>query len=85
MCPLADASTTTRSKSARPSIASRTSQQILPIVRISFTPGAAVATNSSTRASGPSRPSTGTLRFSRRYSCSDASVSIDIARTPGCT
>ena len=29
---------------------------ILPIVRISFTPGAAVATKSSTRASGPSRP-----------------------------
>ncbi len=60
MWPVAAASTTTRSQSARPSIDSRTSQHTLPTVRISFTPGAAVATNSSTRASGPSRPNTGT-------------------------
>ncbi len=83
MCPVAAASTTTRSKSARPSIDSRTSHTILPIVRISFTPGAAVATKSRARASGPMRPMTGTCRLRRRYSCSDASVSIAIASTPG--
>src|SRR4051794_38285101 len=83
MCPVAAASTMTRSKSARPSIASRTSHTILPIVRISFTPGAAVATKSRTRASGPMRPMTGTRRLRRRYSCSEASVSIAIASTPG--
>ena len=83
MWPVAAASTTTRSQSARPSIDSRTSQHTLPTVRISFTPGAAVATKSSTRASGPSRPSTGTRRLSLRYSLSDSSVRIAIAKTPG--
>src|SRR5262249_39020400 len=50
---------------------------------ISFTPGAAVATKSSTWASGPRRPITGTRRLSLMYSCSDASVSIAMARMPG--
>src|SRR4051812_11837164 len=53
------------------------------MVRTSFTPGAAVATKSRTRTSGPRRPSTGTFRFSLRYSRRLASVSIDIAKTPG--
>ena len=42
MWPVAAASTMTMSWSARPSIDSRTSHMILPMVRISFTPGAAV-------------------------------------------
>src|SRR5207248_4503555 len=54
-------------------------------MRISRTPGAAVATNSKARASGPMRPTTGTRRKSRRYSRSDASVSIDMAHRRGCT
>src|SRR5436305_7403114 len=54
-------------------------------MRISRTPGAAVATNSKARASGPMRPTTGTRRLSRRYSRSDASVSIDIVDSLGST
>ena len=77
--PVAAASTTMRSQSARPSIDSRSSQQILPTVRISFTPGAAVATKSNARAIGPMRPNTGTRACTLRYSRSDASVSICIA------
>src|SRR6478752_2410980 len=83
--PVAAASTTTRSQSARPSIDSRTSQHTLPMVRISFTPGAAVATKSSMPASGPSRPMIGTRRLSRRYSARLASVSIAISEIPGTT
>ena len=83
MWPVAAASTITMSCSARPSIDSRVSHAILPIVRISLTPGAAVATKSSARASGPRRPRIGTRMLSFRYSRSDASVSIAMARTPG--
>jgi hypothetical protein len=83
--PVAGASTTTRSQRARPSIASRTSQQILPTVRISFTPGAAVATKSKALAIGPIRPGMGTFRWRRTYSLSDASVSMAMAHTPGWT
>ena len=50
--PVAAASTTMRSQSARPSSDSRSSQQILPTVRISLTPGAAVATKSNARRHG---------------------------------
>ena len=50
-----------------------------------MTPGAAVATKSNARASGPMRPNTGTRGCTLRYSRSDASVSIGIANTPGCT
>src|SRR5713101_5584746 len=74
-----------RSQSARPCNDSRSSQQTLPTVRISFTPGAAVATKSKTRASGPRRPSTGTRACTLRYSRNEASVFICIANTPGCT
>src|SRR5829696_5255380 len=74
-----------RSQSARPSSDSRSSQQILPTVRISLTPGAAVATKSNARAIGPMRPNTGTRACTFRYSRSDDSVSICIANTPGCT
>ena len=73
----------TRSQCARPATDSRTSQQTFPTVRISFTPGAAVATKSNIFATGPIRPSTGTLRFSFRYSWSDASVCMVIPNTPG--
>ncbi len=66
-------------------MASRTSQQIFPMVRISFTPGAAVATKSNTLASGPTRPGIGTRRFRRRYSWSDSSVSMAMADSPGKT
>ncbi len=48
-------------------------------------PGAAVATKSKARATGPIRPTTGTRTIARRYSRSDASVSIDIAVRPGAT
>ena len=85
MWPVAAASTTTRSHAARPSNDSRTSQQILPMVRISFTPGAAVATKSNTLASGPTRPGNGSLRLRRRYSWSDASVSMAMAQRAGKT
>src|SRR3954451_15035464 len=74
-----------RSQSARPCNDSRSSQQILPTVRISFTPGAAVATKSKARAMGPMRPKTGTRACTLRYSRNDASVSICIANTPGWT
>src|SRR3954471_10213398 len=74
-----------RSQSARPSSDSRSSQQILPTVRISLTPGAAVATKSNARAMGPMRPNTGTRACTLRYSRSEDSVSICIANTPGCT
>ncbi len=83
--PVAAASTTMRSQSARPWIDSRRSQQILPTVRISRTPGAAVATKSKARASGPRRPNTGTRACTFRYSRSDASVSICMTNTPGYT
>ena len=57
---------------------------ILPIVRISFTPGAAVATKSSTRASGPMPPDHRHPQVEPAGTrCSDASVSIAIASTPG--
>jgi len=78
-CPVAAASTTMRSQSARPWSDSRSSHTTLPTVRISFTPGAAVATKSNARASGPIRPNTGTRACTLRYSRSDASVSICIA------
>ena len=52
-------------------------------MRISRTPGAAVATKSKALASGPMRPTTGMRSCSLRYSRSDASVSIDIDQTPG--
>src|SRR5829696_1126462 len=74
-----------RSQSARPSSDSRSSQQILPTVRISLTPGAAVVTISLKRTIGPMRPNTGTLACTLRYSRSDDSVSICVANTPGCT
>ena len=48
----------------------------LPTARISFTPGAASATKSNVRASGPMRPTSGTLTNSRRYSRSESSVFI---------
>ena len=44
-----------------------------------------MATKSKALASGPMRPTTGIWRFSFRYSRSDASVSIDMAKTPGAT
>ena len=52
-----------RSQSARPSSDSRSSQHTLPTVRISFTPGAAVATKSNARASGPMPPEHRDLRL----------------------
>ena len=52
-------------------------------VRISRTPGAAVATKSKALARGPMRPTTGICRLRRRYSRSDASVSIDMAHNRG--
>ncbi len=55
------------------------------MVRISFTPGAAVAMKSNVRATGPIRPSSGILSWSRRYSFSEASVSMDIAHRLGCS
>ena len=54
-------------------------------MRISRTPGAAVATKSKALARGPMRPTTGMRRLSRRYSRSDASVSIDMAHSDGNT
>ena len=54
-------------------------------MRISRTPGAAVATKSNALANGPMRPTTGIRRLSLRYSRSDASVSIDMAHSPGRT
>ncbi|CAB4866490.1 unannotated protein [freshwater metagenome] len=84
-CPVAAASTITRSHGARPAIDSRTSQAIFPIVNTSLTPGAAVATKSKTRAIGPMRPTTGIRRLSLRYSRSEASVSIASTLTLGCT
>ncbi len=51
----------------------------------SFTPGAAWATKSKLRASGPMRASTGTLSWRRRYSFSDSSVCIDMAKRLGAT
>ena len=56
MWPVASASTTTRSY-----VRSRTSWHSLPTPRISLTPGAASATKSNVRASGPMRPSSGIL------------------------
>ena len=51
----------------------------LPTVRISLIPGAAVATKSKARATGPMWPMVGTFATTRRYSRNDASVSMDIA------
>ena len=48
-------------------------------MRISRTPGAAVATKSKAFATGPIRPITGTRAIIFKYSLSEASVSIDIA------
>ena len=53
------------------------------MVRISFTPGAALATKSKVRASGPRRATNGIFSWRLRYSFSDSSVSIDIAKRPG--
>ena len=55
----------------------------LPTVRISFTPGAALATKSNVRARGPMRASSGSFSCSFRYSLSDSSVSIDMSQRPG--
>ena len=52
-------------------------------MRISRTPGAAVATKSKALASGPMRPTTGMRSWSLRYSRSDASVSMVMAKRPG--
>ena len=54
-------------------------------MRISRTPGAAVATKSNALASGPMRPTTGIRSWSFRYSRSDASVSMVMANRPGRT
>ena len=54
-------------------------------MRISFTPGAAVATKSRLLASGPMRASSGMRSWSLRYSWSDSSVSIVMANRPGTT
>ena len=53
------------------------------MVRISFTPGAAVAMKSKVRATGPIRPNSGILSWRLRYSLSEASVSMDIAHRLG--
>jgi hypothetical protein len=57
----------------------------LPTVRISFTPGAAVATKSNIFATGPSRASNGSFSCNLRYSRSDSSVFIAMAYRLGCT
>ena len=80
MCPVAGASTTTMSQWL-----SRTSKHSLPTVRISRTPGAAVARKSNALATGPMRPTIGTCSWSLRYSRSDASVSMVMAKRPGWT
>ena len=80
MWPVAGASTTTMSQ-----LPPRTSQQSFPTVMISRTPGAAVARKSNALATGPIRPTTGTCNWSLRYSRSDASVSIVMAKSPGWT
>ena len=66
-------------------VARRTSHASLPTVRISFTPGAALATKSKVRARGPMRASSGSLSWRLRYSLSDSSVSIDMAKRSGWT
>ncbi len=80
MWPVAGASTTTMSQSPL-----RTSKQSLPTVMISRTPGAAVARKSKALATGPIRPTIGMCSWSFRYSRSDASVSMVMAKRPGWT
>ena len=80
MWPEAGASTTTMSHPL-----SRTSKHSLPTVRISRTPGAAAARKSKALATGPMRPTMGTRSCSLRYSRSDASVSMVMAKRPGWT
>src|SRR5436190_14860347 len=53
------------------------------MVRTSFTPGAACATKSKVLASGPIRATRGTFSCRRRYSFSDSSVCIDMAKRLG--
>ena len=54
-------------------------------MRISRTPGAAVARKSKALATGPIRPTMGIWSCILRYSRSDASVSIVMAKSPGWT
>ncbi len=54
-------------------------------MRISFTPGAALATKSNVRASGPILAMSGIFSWRLRYSLSESSVFIDIANRPGRT
>ena len=83
MWPVAAASTITTSQSARPSSDSRTSQQTLPTVRISLTPGAAVATKSRTLASGTDPAEHRDAQVAPQVLAQGASVSICMAQHPG--
>ena len=60
-----------------------TSHASFPMVRISFTPGAALAMKSKVRASGPILARSGIFSWRLRYSLSDSSVFIDMAQRLG--